>query len=430
MDKYYKYAVEVLEEEGKPLHIKIIVERALEKGLKTKGKTPINSMSNTLNHEKYQDVFEKIDKGIYGLKKWKSNNNDESGELKVSDKNKKVKSDPDNPIVIKLTEFVDKGWHQIILTGAPGTGKTHSAREFSEKYYSVEDDDKYFFEFVQFHPSYDYTDFVEGLRPVLLEKETTFVKLDGTFKAFCRKVITEGSTDKKYFFIIDEINRADLSKVFGELMYALEESYRGKKDNGVPTQYRNLPTYEIIDCEAQKMEVDIFEKGFYIPENVYIIGTMNDIDRSVEAFDFALRRRFQWLDIKANEVMESSLKSILKEKFSGKELEISGLIERANKLNECISVKGKDFGLSEAYHLGPSYFAKISDNEINYDGIWKYRVEPILKEYCRGYDSQKVMNFIKECENVFKKQTDIKEKISDEDVQSDISTGNESQNTV
>lgn len=227
-------------------------------------------------------------------------------------------------IETQLKELIKNGEKQIILTGAPGTGKTYTAKEVAKAFCGG---DKKRIKFVQFHSSYDYSDFVEGLRPVVLEKEsevqnkdgklirknfektTAFVRLDGTFKEFCRKAADDENKDNnsdeiKYFFIIDEINRADLSKVFGELMYALEDGYRGE-ENKVQTQYRNLPVYEIDNSTgcAVRMEKDKFQDGFYIPNNVYIIGTMNDIDRSVEAFDFALRRRFQWITVKAiNEI--------------------------------------------------------------------------------------------------------------------------------
>ena len=145
-----------------------------------------------------------------------------------------------------LVEQVKKAMKnkQIIFTGAPGTGKTYSVREVVEE---ETDGDKTAYKFVQFHPSYDYSDFVEGLRPVVLlgQTEPTFVRMDGTFKAFCRHVVEENkandSEDEKYYFIVDEINRGDLSKIFGELMFGLEESYRGE-ENAFDTQYKNLKT--------------------------------------------------------------------------------------------------------------------------------------------------------------------------------------------
>ncbi|MCU9932547.1 AAA family ATPase [Mycoplasmopsis cynos] len=174
------------------------------------------------------------------------------------------------------------------MTGAPGTGKTYNVRSYVND--QIEPNEKRS-EFVQFHPSYDYSDFIEGLRPVILDEATieepTFVKMDGIFKAFCRKVVSENydkikaknptkvnlpfsniykkyedNCTDKYFFIIDEINRADLSKVFGELMFGIEKSYRGI-ENSFQTQYKNLKTYEILtNGKGKIIDFDCFSEGF------------------------------------------------------------------------------------------------------------------------------------------------------------------------
>jgi len=354
----------------------------------------------------------------------------------------------------KFKQIIDgKESKQIIFTGAPGTGKTYTARKMAV-YYCLADDiennfddikatignekcdilkekptendlsciiddkecykklverycnnsDKARIEFVQFHSSYDYTDFVEGLRPVPLKdgENPTFVKMDGVFKSFCRKAAADKSSNR-YFFIIDEINRADLSKVFGELMFGLEESYRGE-NNAFRTQYQNLPTYEAnmvddkLEFKPMPMKEDKFGKGFYIPENVYIIGTMNDIDRSVEAFDFALRRRFRWVMVDADDEMQGALKEMLSMENS----KIDNIIERAQKLNEVISQK-VEFGLSKDFALGPAYFKEVSSNDINdLNKIWESKIEPILREYCRGNGEKKVNDFIEQdCRKAF-----------------------------
>lgn len=173
----------------------------------------------------------------------------------------------------------------LVLTGAPGTGKTFLAKEIA-KAMDAE------VEFVQFHPSYDYTDFVEGLRPIKKGDMLGFERMDGAFKTFCKKGLLRLSKDSIYVFIIDEINRGELSKIFGELFYAIDPGYRGEKGK-VKTQYQNLINKD-----------DVFADGFFVPENVYILATMNDIDRSVESMDFALRRRFAWKEIKPEDRLE------------------------------------------------------------------------------------------------------------------------------
>lgn len=294
---------------------------------------------------------------------------------------------------------------QIIFTGAPGTGKTYAVKQCVKD--KVKNDDSRY-KFVQFHASYDYTDFVEGIRPMPKDKsgENIFVRVDGQFKSFCRMIVEANDAKKPnepkdmYYFIIDEINRADLSKVFGELMYGLEESYRGK-DNRFDTQYQNLPTYKYDKKEnkAVKIENDVFADGFYVPENLTIIGTMNDIDRSVETFDFALRRRFTWVEIKANDVMLNSVA-----KINGRSTDnVSKTVEKIIAMNNVISGDtGKSLGLNESYHIGPAYFKNLfdEDDNDNLETIFSERIEPLLREYVRGRSADKINNFITECKKI------------------------------
>lgn len=230
---------------------------------------------------------------------------------------------------------------QLILNGAPGTGKTFSARnEIADKLLGQNADKNIQMEMVQFHPSYDYTDFIEGIRPNLASGSIGYTLKNGSFKSFCRKAgvieriqasgkkVTEGAIkeflsgkDKSivdfwinkineegfdaenikpadlppFLFIIDEINRAEISKVLGETMFCLDADYRGEKGR-IATQYSALATGETFYINKDNDK-------FFIPSNVYIIGTMNDIDRSVEVFDFALRR-FAWHEVTAEAVMD------------------------------------------------------------------------------------------------------------------------------
>lgn len=396
----------------------------------------------------------------------------------------------------------------LILTGAPGTGKTYLAKQIAQQIIFGEikekmssDEEKQFNEqcgFVQFHPSYDYTDFVEGLRPVQDETGNVgFERKDGVFKEFCKKALKtleacysdllrdisnsknftlkqkggndttalsvddekrirwiernnpekiasnyvsfdnlkilyekyntfeklnnienineeirktiEGTADTTYYwtvlnellhrmrekifvFIIDEINRGEISKIFGELFFSIDPGYRGKNGK-VKTQYQNL-----IE------EGDEFYDGFYVPENVYIIGTMNDIDRSVESMDFAFRRRFAFKEITA----EESKQMLDSEDAWGKDEEgksrkpdqadINTIKSKMDAINNVIwheAIDGEKEeekcieGLSSAYYIGASYFLKLvnyknADGSYDYDQLWENHLEGLLLEYMRG----------------------------------------------
>lgn len=166
---------------------------------------------------------------------------------------------------------------------------------------------------------------------------------------------------KKYIFIIDEINRGEISKIFGELFFAIDPDYRGRAGE-ISTQFSN-------------MHSDAGEK-FYIPENVYIIGTMNDIDRSVDTFDFAMRRRFRFVEIKANEHLE--MLSLL----GNKELEDEAKRRMVSLNDEIASIED----LNENYQIGASYFLKLKI--LDFDPLWTDYLEPLLQEYIRGLHNE------------------------------------------
>lgn len=383
----------------------------------------------------------------------------EYSKLFMEDKEDNSTMDSSNNFRHQLTQSLLKS-PNLILRGAPGTGKTRLAKDIAKELTNSNKDQ---IGFVQFHPSYDYTDFVEGLRPVSNGDGTIEFKLvDGIFKKFCQKArdakktggqdnfdeawtkLTDAinekqgqylfprssvpaslnsqgnmkfdspvatkekvyllykgeethlkyqtyhkivldhmkesyglcdyvsptiDTDKKFVFIIDEINRGEISKIFGELFFSIDPGYRGEKGS-VSTQYANLH------------ETD---EKLYIPENVYIIGTMNDIDRSVDTFDFAMRRRFRFVEVTA----ESRL-HILDEELGedAKEAKI-----RLRNLNAAIENVQE---LNSHYHIGPSYFLNLKDVDFDYELLWSDYLKPLLEDYVRGsYDEAETLETLK-----------------------------------
>ena len=380
-----------------------------------------------------------------------------------------------------INDYLDKlkKSKNLILRGAPGTGKTYLAKEIAAELTGGNEEQ---IGFVQFHPSYDYTDFLEGLRPVSNGDGAIEFKLqDGIFKDFCQKAkeaqktggqdnfeetwakLTDSinekqgqyffprssvpaslnsqgnvkfdspvatkekvyllykgedtnlkyetyqkivldhmkesyglcdyvsptiDTDKKFVFIIDEINRGEISKIFGELFFSIDPGYRGEKGS-VSTQYANLH------------ETD---EKFYIPENVYLIGTMNDIDRSVDTFDFAMRRRFRFVEVTA----ESQVAMLDKE--LGIHAEEAKL--RLRNLNAAIENVQE---LNSHYHIGPSYFLKLKDVDFDYEILWSDYIKPLLEDYLRGsYEESETLATLKKAFDLTNKEQTVQQDTGDD----------------
>ena len=236
----------------------------------------------------------------------------------------------------------------IILQGAPGVGKTFVAKRLAYSIMGIKDVDRVMM--VQFHQSYSYEDFIMGFRP----SATGFELKKGAFYNFCKKA--EVDSDNDYFFIIDEINRGNLSKIFGELFMLIENDKRGNKN---------------------KLQLLYSDEMFYVPDNVYIIGMMNTADRSLAMLDYALRRRFAFFDLKPgfeSEGFRAYQAELDNRKFNA-------LIRQVESLNEQIAA---DESLGEGFYIGHSYFCNINPDELDdakLSGIVEYELIPTLKEY-------------------------------------------------
>ncbi|EPZ49832.1 hypothetical protein M902_0702 [Bacteriovorax sp. BAL6_X] len=243
----------------------------------------------------------------------------------------------------------------IILQGPPGVGKTFIAQKIAWLFNGTKDTSVT--EMVQFHQSYSYEDFIQGIRP---NKDGTFEVRDGVFYNFCKTA--SKNKNKKFFFIIDEINRGNLSKIFGELMMLLESDKRFE-------EYSIKLTYSEDD------------ESFFIPDNVYVIGTMNTADRSLAMVDFALRRRFAFISL-SPEYQSKKFHSHLID--NGVPSDVANMIvQRMTSLNEKIINKYKQLG--EGFAIGHSFFSSLPE-DIPYNFKWyqsviKTEIAPLLREY-------------------------------------------------
>jgi 5-methylcytosine-specific restriction protein B len=237
-----------------------------------------------------------------------------------------------------------KNKKNIILQGAPGVGKTFAATRLAYSIMGEKNDERV--EFIQFHQNYSYEDFVMGYKP----DGSEFILRDGVFYQFCTKA--ENQPDKAFFFIIDEINRGNISKIFGELLMLIEKDYRGKK-----------------------IKLAYSEKPFSVPENVYIIGLMNTADRSLAMIDYALRRRFSFFEMEPGFDSEG-FRNYLNGLGSSK---LNSLVDKLKTLNNVIA---SDPSLGKGFCIGHSYLCgqtQVTNDRLR--SIVEYDILPMLSEY-------------------------------------------------
>jgi 5-methylcytosine-specific restriction protein B len=234
----------------------------------------------------------------------------------------------------------------VILQGAPGVGKTFAAKKLAYAMMGEVDDSR--IELVQFHQNYSYEDFIMGYRP----DGAGFKLTDGIFYRFCQTAANH--PDKEYFFIIDEINRGNMSKIFGEVMMLIEKGYRGTK---ATLAYSSIP--------------------FAVPENLYIIGMMNTADRSLAMIDYALRRRFSFFEMEPgfnSEGFQNYQKAFANETFDA-------LIDQIKVLNKEIA---DDPSLGRGFRIGHSYFCGREEGGCTTDwmrSVVEFDILPMLAEY-------------------------------------------------
>ena len=274
----------------------------------------------------------------------------------------------DDPMEYEKMYNLLKRKKNLILKGSPGVGKTFMAKRLAYSIIGEKAKDQILS--VQFHQSFSYEDFIEGIRPKKGD-EGKFVITPGMFYDFVETALKNANKD--YYVIIDEINRGNLSKIFGELMKLIETDKRYDFDSS---------SYEYVILPYSRKE-------FKIPKNIYIIGTMNTADRSLAMVDYALRRRFAFYNV-SPKYDSNKFKDWLKKKNGLKEVDINEIITRMKKVNASIVED-----LNDGFAIGHSYFVDTIDpNKFkqSYDEIKEYEIMPLIEEYFID-DSSKIENY-------------------------------------
>ena len=334
----------------------------------------------------------------------------------------------------------------IIFYGAPGTGKTYIVKQIldnknledlkennsnendelediEEKESKLIDSKDIVTRYVQFHPSFTYEDFIEGIKPLGIDNNGN-LKLgvvNGCFKEFC--MLAKANPKKEFYFVADEINRCNLSSVFGETLSLLENDYRwsDKKENLLQTPLSKV-IESIIDNAKNEEKEELIKKYafvyknnhvyFGIPQNIHFIGMMNDCDKSIDSFDLALRRRFIWVR-KEFDARVLHLNLLSREDINDKNINL--YVKACKKLNAFIT--GEDYGesigdkeslrLGKTFEIGHAIFMKIKDlNSKNCkaerEEIWNEHLEPVVKEYLRSsYLESDIDSKLKEARDLF-----------------------------
>ena len=363
---------------------------------------------------------------------------------------RELKLDEDESRNVKLFNIGERLWQMFgatfpitakntILYGAPGTGKTYSTiKSIEDEIVSAGGNIDEQFCLVQFHPSYSYEDFIDGIKPTKVENGVANLELvNGKFKEMCIRAFKElveankiNQEAKKYYFVADEINRAELSRVFGELLLCLEEDKRLRFEDGkligtkVQTQNSALwePKHAVVIVNKDNGDMITFDEKegkwisikdnssvnnnptdynkeqhtmyFGVPENLYFIGTMNDIDRSIDSFDMALRRRFFWKKCECDY-------NVITNHYQNDKLEqnnIADFIRQCENLNKHISsASDNGLNLGSSYELGHSYFMS-SDKKLtaaSKNEMWENHIQPLIREYLRAYTEIEIKDKLK-----------------------------------